>query len=192
MPSDRRRRLHCGSRNYLKKGGLNIDDVDIKQFPSTDVSTALIQDAVEGGWIQSNLAAQVEPTGAKFVQGVRKDAGSLQANFAFGPDLLEKRPEVGLAVLRAMARTIDKHLRGDYKRNPETVASVAKALEQTPEEVLNTPSLEFDPELEVVPEYFREVQAVWHKIGGRILSYDQELDPEKIIDTRFIDAILGK
>jgi hypothetical protein len=101
--------------DFLKTGGLNIDDVYIKQFPSTDVSTVLIQDAVEGDWIQSNLAAQVEPTGAKFVQGVRKDAGNLHTNFAFGPDLLGERPEVGLAVLRAMSRTIDKHLQGTTK-----------------------------------------------------------------------------
>jgi NitT/TauT family transport system substrate-binding protein len=178
-----------GMAAHLEQGGLSIKDVTVQAFPAADVSTALIQGAVEGAWIQSNLGTQVEQAGAgQFVSGMPEGAGSVLANYAFGPDLLLERPEVGQAILRAIARTVTEHLSGDYKANRDTVEAIAAALDLTPEDVVATPSLEFDDSFRVIPEFFTEVQDVWHEIGD-VLNYDGVLEPDEIIDTKYIDAL---
>lgn len=179
-----------GIDEYLQSGGLAITDVTIQGFPAPDVPTALIQGAVDAAWVNSPGNILVRESGvADFTNGMPQDTGGVGCAYAFGPDLLEDRPEVGEAMVRAMARTVTTHLQGDYKADPEMVADIATALERTPEEIAQTPSLEFDPELEFRDKDYTRVQELWLEIGD-VLSYAEVLDPAQVIERRFVESVL--
>lgn len=176
---------------YLKTGGLTVKDVTVKSFPAADVSTALLQGAVQGAYLTAPATVPVSASGkAKYVDSMPKDGGSAIAVYLFGPGLLKQNPEVGQAIVRAMARTVNTYLIGDYKANDGLVADIAKALNRTPEEIKATPSFEFDPKLKIRDDLYVQMQKLWLEVGG-ILSYDTPLDPAKVIDTSFVDAALG-
>lgn len=176
---------------YLETGGLTVKDVTVQAFPAADVATALTQGAVQGAYITSPVTTVVREAGvAEYVDSMPDGVGSAIAAYVIGPQLLEDT-DVAAAVVRAMARTVITYLDGDYKSDPEMVENIAAALDRTPEEIEATPALEFDPTFEIRGDYYTQMQELWLEVGG-LLSYSEPLEPSAVIDTQFIDAVLGK
>lgn len=176
--------------DYLQSGGVDVTEIEMVSYPLADVATALTQGAINAAYLTSPGTVAVREGGNhQQVQGIPKDGGSAIAAYLFGPGLLEKNPEVGQAVIRAMARTVINHMQGDYKAEPGMVEHVANALERTVAEVEATPSIEFDPKLQFREDLYDRLQNIWIKIGG-IVDYDQPMKADEFIDTRFIEAAL--
>lgn len=174
--------------DFLEKGGLDITDVKLPTFPIDQLAQAMTQGVAKAAWVTAPTDAVLrEAGGSKFVSGIQP--GDPSAGVLFGPNVLTKNPAVGAAFLRALARTIDEHLQGDYKKDPQTVKDLAAALGLTEDEVTATPSVQFDPKFTFHADRLTDMQAAWKKLG--VLSYDELLPPDKIADLTMIDTIVG-
>lgn len=113
-------------------------DVKLATLAAADVSTALMNGSIEAGsaidpfWIQlqqSNCCVWVSGKPEYPVSG-----------YLFGPTLLDRQPEVGLAVTRALTRAVRDHLQGDWTEKPDIVEIAAKYTKQPAESLAALPA----------------------------------------------------
>ncbi|MFE0171569.1 ABC transporter substrate-binding protein [Streptomyces sp. NPDC059002] len=130
----------------LKKHGGGLDEIQFQQLGSADVLTALQNGGTDSAWLLDPVWRKVD--GDKryaFLGG--QPQGEPLGGLLFGPNLLTKDPDAGVALLRAYIRTVNTYFAGDYKRDPAFVGDLAKLL-KTDEAVLkSTPSLRMDWEI---------------------------------------------
>jgi NitT/TauT family transport system substrate-binding protein len=160
--------------------------LDVRQIPSSDMVTALENDAVDCGILLDPLWVELQDN-PDYVLAATQTPGEPLGGLFFGPSLLEERPEVGVAFLRAIIRTINTYFAGDYHRNEETVQAIADAIGQPPESVTRTPSLLMDWEIregttDRVQELFIDL--------GVITEFDTPVPEAKIVDRRpYLQAV---
>lgn len=128
------------------KKQVDLAKADIRQVPSSDMVTALKNGAIDCGILLDPLWIQVKDDPA-FVQAATQTPGEPLGGLFFGKSMLVDKPDVGEAFLRAVIRTINTYFAGDYHKNAETVAAIAKAIDQPVENVTRTPSLLMDWEI---------------------------------------------
>lgn len=168
---------------YLESVGQNIVDVPFSKIPIEDLPAALEDGVVNGVWLNAPAQVPIEEKGiAKHVAWY--GPGEYGTGYSFGPNLLEKNPAAGQALIRAMVRTAQTYLTGDYKANPETVQALATAIGVEPADITSTPSLSFDPVLST--ELFQKAQDIWLTLGD-IVSYSEPLQPDQYVDPSFLD-----
>ncbi|MFJ2767838.1 ABC transporter substrate-binding protein [Streptomyces sp. NPDC087300] len=130
----------------LKKHGGGLDEIQFQQLGSADVLTALQNGGTDSAWLLDPVWRKVD--GDKqyaFLGG--QPRGEPLGGLLFGPNLLTKDPDAGVALLRAYIRTVNTYFAGDYKKDPAFVGELAKLL-KTDEAVLkSTPSLRMDWEI---------------------------------------------
>ncbi|MFJ4710740.1 ABC transporter substrate-binding protein [Streptomyces sp. NPDC088785] len=130
----------------LKKHGGGLDEVRFQQLGSADVLTALQNGGVDSAWLLDPVWRKVDgdPHYA-FLGG--QPLGEPLGGLLFGPNLLGKDPDAGVAFLRAYIRTIDTYFAGDYKKDPAFVAELATLLKTDRKVLESTPSLRMDWEI---------------------------------------------
>lgn len=93
---------------------------------------------------------------------------------------------VGVAFARAVIRTINTYLAGDYQSDDDVVAELAAATGQSEDEITATPGWVFDWELREGTTY--RIQKVMLKLGG--VLYEQELAESEVVDrSLYEDAV---
>lgn len=65
----------------------------------------------------------------------------------YGPNLLQKDPDAGVAFLRAYIRTVNTYFAGDYKADRAFVAELAGLLKVDPKILASVPPLRMDWEI---------------------------------------------
>ncbi len=65
----------------------------------------------------------------------------------YGPNLLQRDPDAGVAFLRAYIRTVNTYFRGGYKADGAFVAELAKLLKVDADTLTAVPSLRMDWEI---------------------------------------------
>jgi NitT/TauT family transport system substrate-binding protein len=170
----------------LNENDLAINDVEFKTYAAPDVVSALQNGAVSGAWLLTPAWQQVDGDEAyTFVAG--QPPGEPLGGIAYGADLLDDRPEVGEAFLRAYIRTINTYFNGDYKSDPAFVEQLSTLTEVPVESLEETDELVFDWEIREGTS--GRMQEVWHQTEA--LSYDGVLDEDLIVDRRFANAAVG-
>lgn len=172
---------------YLESVGKTVSDVAFEKVDLADMPAALDAGAVDAAWVNAPVTTMLEETG-RYQRVVGYENGEYGAGYLMGPNLLRDHPEVGQAVVRALARTARDHLSGDYKTDTATVAALATALDSTPEDVLSTPALTFDTALPT--DAIQKAQQAWIAVGD-ILKADTPLEPTAYLDGSFLDRALG-
>lgn len=172
---------------YLESVGKTIEDVAIERVELADMQLALENGAVDAAWVNAPVTNALDATG-EYKRVIGYEDGEYGIGYFLGPNLLHDRPEVGQALVRALARTIRDHLSGDYKADDATVAALAEVLESTPEAIRETPSMTFDAELPT--DGLQAAQAAWLKIGD-LLEYDVALEPSAYTDPTFLERALS-
>jgi NitT/TauT family transport system substrate-binding protein len=107
---------------------------------------------------------------------------------AYGKTLLQDKPEVGVAVARAIIRTINTYYNGDYHADPTVLAEISKVTNQPLESLTQTPSLVMDWE-------FREgtttrIQELFIKLGV-ITEFTTPVPEETVVDRSFYERAVG-
>ncbi|MGW2590415.1 ABC transporter substrate-binding protein [Streptomyces sp. NPDC001515] len=130
----------------LKKHGGGLDRISFQQLGSADVLTALRGGGVDAAWL-------LDPVWRK-VDGDRRYAflggqplGEPLGGLLFGPNLLHKDPDAGVAFLRAYIRTVNTYFAGDYKSSPAFVSELARLMKIDEATLRSTPSLRMDWEI---------------------------------------------
>lgn len=172
---------------YLGETGESITDVEFVQLPIEDLPFAVENGVVSSSWVNSplHLAIEGKDVAERVVTYGPTEYGG---GYVMGPNLLRDRPEVGEAFVRALTRTSQKYLSGDYKANEKTLFLLATALDRRPEEISSTPSLTYGTEL--TTDHFQTAQGIWLEIGD-LLTYSTALEPSAYADPRFVDAVTG-
>ncbi|MFF5261688.1 ABC transporter substrate-binding protein [Actinomadura viridis] len=171
----------------LAKVGLGLGDVKLKTIAGADALAALENGAVDAAWIGSptDVEAGKRPN---LTQIATYAPGVTGASVIAGRSLLN-RPEVLVRFFQVLQSVTQKYLSGDYRKNPESVAVIAKA-SQTPEDVIRQSALiRFDPKFSMdgVGDFLRSLQDFTLKQGG--LDYKDPLPAGKLMDTRFSEAL---
>ncbi len=108
----------------------------------------------------------------------------------FGKNLLHDSPAVGDAFVRAVVRTINTYLSGDYHQDDVVMTQLAKDMNQPNTDFMKkTPSLVFDWEIrsataERMQELFIELNV--------IATYEKPIPDGRLIDRSFTDHAVGR
>ncbi|MGW2232139.1 ABC transporter substrate-binding protein [Streptomyces formicae] len=169
----------------LKKHGGGLDEIQFQQLGSADVLTALQNGGTDSAWLLDPVWRKVD--GDKqyaFLGG--QPRGEPLGGLLFGPNLLTKDPDAGVALLRAYIRTVNTYFTGDYKRDPAFVSELAKLL-KTDEAVLkSTPSLRMDWEIRAGTT--DRLQDAYHAAG---VSEGDRIPEKKAVDRELYAEAVG-
>lgn len=178
---------------YLAQGDLTLDDLEVAVIPIEDIALSLDSGVIDMAFIGPPSSLFFIKNGkAKSVAVYDETVRNL--GYAFGTRLLKEEPEIGQAFIRALMRTTETYLTGDYKANPETLALYAEALEITEEDALLTESVDFQPfsqsEIDAGAfDFYTEVQDLWIRLGD-LMTFDTPLKTSDYLDWSFVQRIL--
>jgi ABC-type nitrate/sulfonate/bicarbonate transport system substrate-binding protein len=172
--------------NWLKENGKTVDDVEFVNLGSaSDMLVALESGSIDAAGLLTPFWVEAQDI-AKPVAGV----GFQSSAYLINTDWAADNMEAATAFFRAIARTIDENLTGDYKSDPELVAMIAEIMGVEPEIVAGSPSLVYDPELPLDVEVAEGLQDIWLEIGG-IFDYTEPLDINRIVYRDPIENLYG-
>jgi NitT/TauT family transport system substrate-binding protein len=171
----------------LKTKGLDYGSMNAKMLSAGDINVALKNNALDAGWLLSNSWIDASKDPNLVFLGGPHPYQPLGGAF-FGPNILEKNREAGLAFLRAIARVVRDHLGGEWSKKPDIVAKIAKGTGQPESAVLTGPPMKFT--LKPNPTIIAGAQDFFR--GLNLLEYKETLPTERFVDMSFSDEVLGK
>ncbi|MFI1679642.1 ABC transporter substrate-binding protein [Streptomyces sp. NPDC020607] len=130
----------------LGKHGGGLDKIRFQQLGSADVLTALQNGGTDAAWLLDPVWRKVDGDKRFAFLGGQPQAEPL-GGLIFGPNLLKKDPDAGVALLRAYIRTVNTYFAGDYKADKGFATELARLLSTDKEVLLATPSLRMDWEI---------------------------------------------
>ncbi|NLU67250.1 ABC transporter substrate-binding protein [Streptomyces sp. HNM0574] len=163
----------------------SMDSVTFQQLGSADVLTALTSGGADSAWLLDPVWRKVD--GNKryaFLGG--QPVGEPLGGALYGPNLLSEDVDAGVALLRAYIRTINTHFAGDYKKNPEFVAQLSKALRQDTRTLTSVPSLRMD--WEIRKGTTDRLQRAYRDAG---VTKGPPLPEERLVDRRLYAEAVG-
>jgi NitT/TauT family transport system substrate-binding protein len=179
-----------GLYDAIRKAGLSPSDV--RMTPFSDPS-AMVQ-ALDSGTIDG--ATLGPPYTAALKQGVAFQAepgypSTIQiAGYFATTQLLNSRRTAGVAFFRALERTVNTYLSGDYHQNADVMAKIATQLGTTVASLKLAPSVPFD--FNVPAQSVASLQQMYQAVPGTLLS-NQTVKPDQLIDLSLVvDAAQGK
>jgi len=171
---------------YAEKGGLTLNDVTLKNLSAPDSLAALKSGAVDAAYLAAPFSLQSVSTGIGVELGKARDVYGAQTQSAllFGPNLLDRNPRAGAAVMRALKKAQDL-MQGDYRKNQQVVDALKAGAELTDSQVQDTPPYHTD--LVMNPATIEEMQRMFLGIGN-VLTYTDARPVTDFLDTRFLEA----
>ncbi|SDK91439.1 ABC transporter substrate-binding protein [Streptomyces indicus] len=130
----------------LTQHGGGLDKVEFLQLGSADVLTALQNGGVDSAWLLDPVWRKIDGDG-KFAFLGGQPVGEPLGGLLFGPNLLAKDRDAGVAFLRAYTRTVNTYFAGDYKSDPAFVSELAQVMKIDESILKETPSLRMDWEI---------------------------------------------
>ena len=130
----------------FSSAGADPTKMEYVQIPSADMATALENGAVDAAWMLDPFWTQFADND-DYVLVATQTPGEPIGGIFFGDRLLNQEREVGEAFARALIRTINTYLDGNYHDDPVVMAQIADITGITVEQMTRTPSLLFDWEI---------------------------------------------
>ncbi|MEU8954411.1 ABC transporter substrate-binding protein [Streptomyces sp. NPDC048518] len=130
----------------LKKHGGGLDEIKFQQLGSADVLTALQNGGTDAAWLLDPVWRKVDGD-KKYAFLGGQPRGEPLGGLLFGPNLLKKDPDAGVALLRAYIRTVNTYFAADYKADKAFARELAELLKTDEDVLLSTPSLRMDWEI---------------------------------------------
>jgi NitT/TauT family transport system substrate-binding protein len=171
----------------LAEAGVSVTEVEVATFPAADILPALQNGAVDAAWIlDPGWSALVDDPAYTFLQG--QPPGEPLGGLGIGPSVLDDNREAGVAFVRALIRTVNTYLAGDYKADTATVDLIAQAQGlDTTETLLSVPSLIWDWEIREGTS--TRVQETMIELGS--VEYDTPIPETETIDRSFFLEATG-
>ncbi|WP_223776656.1 ABC transporter substrate-binding protein [Streptomyces sp. 135] len=169
----------------LKKHGGGLDEIRFQQLGSADVLTALRQGGTDSAWLLDPVWRKVD--GDKryaFLGG--QPQGEPLGGLLFGPNLLKKDPDAGVALLRAYIRTVNTYFAGDYKADKAFAGELAELLKTDEDVLLATPSLRMDWEIRAGTT--DRLQDAYRAEG---VSEGDKVPEEQVVDRELYEEAVG-
>jgi NitT/TauT family transport system substrate-binding protein len=171
----------------LRQAGISLQDLKIKQLPSADLMTALANKAVDTAWLLDPYWLTAANSPDKYVLVGGQSPGEPLGGFYAGKSLLQERPEVTQAFVRAYIRTVNTYLQGDYIKDEKVLAAMTAGTQQTKETLTRTPALTFD--WEIREGTGEQEQKVF--IAFKTVKYTDIIPEDRYVDRSFYARAVG-
>lgn len=179
-----------GLYDLITKGGLK--PADVRMTPFSDIAAmvqALNNGSLDGATVGPPFTASIKPGVAFQAEGGYPDSMQIAGYFST-TDLLGAHRDAGVAFFRAVERTVNTHLSGDYHQDTEVMTKMAQQLGTTVETLRIAPSVPFD--FNVPAQSVASLQKMYQSVPGT-LQVDSPVQPGELIDLSLvIDAAQGK
>ncbi|WP_305093273.1 ABC transporter substrate-binding protein [Prescottella sp. R16] len=174
----------------LTDGGLTGDDVTLTTISDpTTMLQALNTGTIDGAVFAPPNSAGAMRNGAFLAYPYRSDIST--GGYFVGSRLMVEDRVAGVAFFRAMLRTINTHLTGDYHADADVVANLSAEMGLEPAAITASPSLEFS--LDVLPNSVEAIQEMYSEMAPDALSYEGVTSQGEIVDLSLvIDAAEGR
>jgi len=163
-----------------------ITDLNVQTIPSTDMVQAMKNKALDCAILLDPLWTTVA-NDPEFTLVATQTPGEPVGGYFYGKSLLQDKREVGEAFARAMIRTINTYLTGDYHQNAQVMDALSKAINQPVATIQRTPALVFD--WEIRDGTGTRIQDVFMDLG--VLTYPKPVPEKKLFDRAFYQAAVG-
>ncbi|MGI5159278.1 ABC transporter substrate-binding protein [Microbispora sp. CA-102843] len=165
---------------------LKPDDVTFENLAGADIAGALERGAIDVGYISNPFNDVIIKSGCcEIMPGLISSRPSVY--YWFSDSLRTQNPDVGLAFVRALARTTQTYLQGDFRADEKVVSALAAGSGTEANVVRTLEPNKFGTDLDGVPEEIASYQS-WY-LETDALSYTTPLTAGQIIDRRFVDAL---
>lgn len=171
----------------LEEVGLGLDDLTIQQIPSADMLQALDSGAVDAAWLLDPYWIDASEND-EYVQVVTQPPAETLGGLYFSSRLLDDDRPVGLAVLRALVRTVNTHLAGDYQSDAEVLQALSEVTSTPVEAIEATPSLVFDWEI----RDGTTGRTQKHFLATGAQTTDGEIPEDQLVDRSLYEEVVGR
>lgn len=169
------------------EAGVSLQEMDVQELPSTDMITALENEAVDAAWLLDPYWIDAANNDDLMLAATQPPGETLGGLFA-SPRLYQEEPQVGEAFVRAMIRTVNTYLDGDYQSDTEIMETLSKVTETPVESLAETKALLFD--WEIRDRSVEETQKYFIEFG--VVEYDQPIPAADLIDRSLYLAAIGQ
>jgi NitT/TauT family transport system substrate-binding protein len=168
------------------QGGLSLNEVDLVAATGEDAADRLLDGELAAAWVDQPAWARVADSDrfelAATLPATEPIDGTMLSGRLLGADR-----EVGLAYTRAVIRTIDTYLTGDYHDDEDVMATLARATGAGAEELAATPPLLFDWEIRSgTTDRLQDAM-----IGIGAVGYERPLPEDDVVDRGLALDALG-
>lgn len=169
----------------FEDAGLSLNDLEFVQVPSPEMVTALRNDAVQSAWLLDPYWIQAsESPDLRLV--ATQPPGEPIGGLYFGEHMFGEDREKALAFVRAVIRTINTYLDGDYQADDEVMQALAEETGTTVEALASTPALVFDWEIRA--ETASRAQGYF--IEFDVVEYDEPMPEDDVVDrSLYLEAV---
>lgn len=176
---------------YVQEMGLDektkVSEMQVTTIPSTDMITAMKNGNLDCAILLDPLWTTVANDPA-FTLVATQTPGEPLGGYFYGKSLLEDDRAAGVAFARAMNRTINTYLTGDYHQNPQVMEALSKAINQPVANIQRTPALVFD--WEIREGTGERVQDVFRDLG--VITYAKNVKDKKLFDRSYYLEAVGQ
>jgi NitT/TauT family transport system substrate-binding protein len=168
------------------QGGLSLNEVDLVAATGEDAADRLLDGELAAAWVDQPAWARVADSDrfelAATLPATEPIDGTMLSGRLLGADR-----EVGLAYTRAVIRTIDTYLTGEYHDDEDVMATLARATGAGAEELAATPPLLFDWEIRSgTTDRLQDAM-----IGIGAVGYERPLPEDDVVDRGLALDALG-
>lgn len=167
----------------LKQGNLTLSDVQLAPMQYADMVGAMRNGAIDAAIVQApfNMLIEQDRSGRRF--GDRQALARLPITaVAFGPNLLQNRPQVACAYVRASLISAREALTGRYDEDQRVVAALARETGNSEEIIRATPPYYYDPDLAFKDSVLEDSQRFY--IANKMLRISQPMPSDQILAER--------
>jgi NitT/TauT family transport system substrate-binding protein len=167
------------------QGGLSLNDVDLVPATGDAAVDRLLDGELAAAWIDPPAWSRVADADGIELAATLPAGEPIDGTMMSGR-LLDADRDVGLAYTRAVIRTVNTHLTGDYREDEDVVAALAEATDADTDDLAAMPPLLFDWEIRAGTS--DRLQDAMVEIGA--LGYERPLPEDQLVDrTLALDAV---
>jgi NitT/TauT family transport system substrate-binding protein len=171
----------------LRQDDLSLNEVRIRVIGPEEAAQQLVDAELAAAWLPDPYWQQVADDDEVELVATLPVSESL-GGVVVAPDLVSRRRDVGVAFTRALVRTINTYLPGDYQDDDEVMDALAEATGADVDELRSTPAWVFDWELRT--DTTTRIQTPMLQYGA--VLYESELPESRIVDrTLYAEAVNG-
>jgi NitT/TauT family transport system substrate-binding protein len=163
-----------------------LNDVALRDAGGPDAASALLAGELAAAWLDGNAWPRVAGEGGAHLAATLPASESIDGTVV-SPRLLGPDRAVGVAYVRAILRTINTHLTGDYTDDDEVMAAIAEGTGLDPGTLGVAGAQLFD--WEVRDGTVGRIQEALVLIGG--VAYDEPLPADRFVDRTLAAEAVG-
>ena len=160
----------------------DFNGIDVETVPVPDSVTAINNKAIDCGYLIDPVWLGMNESDHVLV--ATQLAGVSASQVTFGPTLFKERPEVGVAFVRALLRTVNTYLADDYHADDSVMSAIEKFTKRPVADLRKVDSLVFDP---AIPSGATDVYQKAYIDMGIITAFDTPIAESELVDRRFLE-----